>query len=206
MEKISIAWLLDSGIERPTVADLPIEQRIRLRQIALGAIRFNENDEIDFAPECESAKVNAALKIQARHPGEAILFFTDSAKFARMAAPRIGAALYIGDTPKKRRNELLDTFGTEGGPQYLLATYQTIAEGSDGLQRNCHIEVLFNSAESAVLNTQAKGRLNRTGQLADSIVRYTILARDTADDGHFDVAVAKMKARQSEVDRVRLIL
>lgn len=199
----SIAWLPD-GV---AVADLPVTQRIRLRQMALGEVSFDpDDDSLVFAPDCVSTKLDAALKIQARHPGQPILFVTDSARFARVAAPRLGAELIIGDVPKKVRDQRVDTFGDPGGPQYIVATYQAIAEGTDGLQRNCNIEVLFNPADSPVLNEQFNGRLNRMGQRADKIIRYSLVARNTLDDEHFDIAAAKMQARRSEVDKVRVEL
>jgi len=196
----SIAWLA----ERPTVAKLPLEQRIRLRQMALGEVSFDDEGAVAFAPDCRSTKIDAALKIQARHPGEPILFLTDSERFARIAAPRLGAELFTGRVPKRVRNELVDRFGVD--VPYLVATYQAIAEGTDGLQAHCHIEVLFNIADSPVLNEQVSGRLNRTGQRADKIVRYTLVARNTADDDHFDRAVANMDARRSEVDKLHVDL
>lgn len=199
----SIAWLPD-GV---AVADLPVTQRIRLRQMALGEVSFDPDDgSLVFAPDCVSTKLDAAQKIQARHPGEPILFVTDSARFARVAAPRLGAELIIGDVPKRVRDARVDTFGDPDGPQYIVATYQAIAEGTDGLQRNCHIEVLFNPADSPVLNEQFNGRLNRMGQRAEKIVRYSLVARDTLDDEHFDISAAKMQARRQEVDKVRLTL
>lgn len=200
MAATSIAWLAD----RPTVAKLPIEQRIRLRQMALGAVSFDAEGELNFAPDCISVKLDKALKIQDRHPGEAILFVTDSARFATVAAPRLGARLLKGGMRKAEKDFLIDNLGVEY--QYLVATYGAVAEGCDGLQAKCHVEVLFNIADSPVMNEQFNGRLNRTGQTSDLITRYTLVARDTMDDDHFDRAVANMEARRNELDTHTLTL
>lgn len=195
MEKDSIAWLENN----PTVAKLPIEKRIRLRQMTLALPTLNETDEVSFEPDAPSVKIDAALKIQARHPGEKILFLTDSAKFARIAAPRLGAVLYAGEVSKKDRAALVDAFGSTGDPQYMVATYQSIAEGVDGLQRNCHIEVRFNVVDSPVLAEQVSGRLNRVGQTAEEIIRYNLIARDTLDDVHADRLEANLLMRRKEL-------
>lgn len=203
MKDKNIAWLKDN----PMVAKLPIERRIRLRQMALAYPTVTEvlNEEgeidvmIDFDPDAESPKIDASLKIQARHPGEKILFLTDSAKFAKIAAPRIGAELYYGPTPKKVRAALVDAFGDPKGPQYLLATYQAVAEGTDGLQLACHIEVRFNAVDSPVLEEQVGGRLNRIGQSAPEIIRYDLIARDTLDDLHLNTLDEKVSMRRKEL-------
>lgn len=75
--------------EHPLAADLPIVQKIRLRQMTLGEVCFNGDDETDFAIDCRSAKLDACEKIIERHPGEKILFWTDSRKFAQVAAKRL---------------------------------------------------------------------------------------------------------------------
>lgn len=193
MAETSIAWMNDN----PTVAKLPMEKRLRLRQMALAMPDIGEEGEVGFVPDAESPKLNAALKIQSRHPGEAILYVTDSAKFARIAAPRLGARLLIGGMKKADRDWLVDNLGKEY--LYLVCTYGAVAEGTDGAQRNCHIEVLFNPADSAVQNEQFSGRLNRIGQTADRVVRYNLKAKETLDDKHYVRSEFMTKLRRKEV-------
>lgn len=190
MAKKSIVWLGD----QPEVAALPIVQRIRLRQMALGEVTFNEDGEIDFADDCESSKLRAAQWVIDKHPGEKVLFVTDSAKFAKVAAKRLGGEAWTGETKKARRQELLDNM-----PNVLVATYAAIAEGVDQLQSQCHIECVFNVSDSPVLNTQFSGRLNRRGQKAEKILRYEIIAKQTADDDHFSNMVDQLAQRKKEV-------
>lgn len=194
MAETSIAWMNDN----PTVAKLPMEKRLRLRQMALAMPDIGEEGEVGFVPDAESPKLNAALRIQQRHPGEAILYVTDSAKFARIAAPRLGAKLLIGGMKKAARDWLVDNLGKEY--LYLVCTYGAVAEGTDGMQRNCHIEVLFNPADGAVPNEQFSGRLNRIGQTADRVVRYNLKAKETLDDEHYVRSEFMTKLRRKEVE------
>lgn len=194
MAEKSIAWLKDN----PTVAKLPMEQRIRLRQMALAMPKVDpETHEVSFDPDAESSKLDAALKIQKRHPGKAILYVTDSRKFAEIAAPRLGAKLFVGGMKDDETDAIKRGFGVDFN--YLVCTYQAVAEGVNGLQRNCNIEVLFNPADGAVANEQFSGRLNRTGQREDHVVRYRLKARDTLDDDHYLASVFNVQARRSEL-------
>ena len=194
MAETSIAWMNDN----PTVAKMPMERRLRLRQMALAMPDIGEEGEVGFVPDAESPKLNAALRIQQRHPGEAILYVTDSAKFARIAAPRLGANLLIGGMKKIDRDWLVNNLGVEY--DYLVATYGAVAEGTDGLQKHCHVEVLFNPADGAVPNEQFSGRLNRIGQTADKVVRYNLKAKETLDDEHYVRSEFMTKLRRAEVE------
>lgn len=193
MNKKSIAWLQDN----PTVAKLPVEKRIRLRQIALAVPIVSEEGEVDFAEDAESPKLRVAEKIKARHPGQPILYVTDSAKFATIAAKRLGAKLLKGGLSTKRKQELVDGFGVDY--QYLVGTYGAIAEATDGLQNNCSVEVLFNPPDGSVAAEQFAGRLNRIGQDADFITRYRLIAKNTLDDEHFVKNVLAVETRRKEV-------
>lgn len=207
MEKVAIAWLQDN----PTVAKLPVEQRLRLRQITLAEPSIipvessttvdsegSGKTELSFHVDAPSPKIDAALHLQKLHPGESILFVTDSAKFAKIAATRLGAGLLAGTMKNADRDALVEKFGT-GELQYLVCTYQKAGESTDGLQHRCSIEVLFNPADSAVLNEQYSGRLNRMGQTADVITRYRIVARDTVDQEHYQRSVFNVQARRNEL-------
>lgn len=194
MERDALVWL---G-ENPLVADIPIVQKTRLRQIALGEVSFDENGEIGFADDCESSKIAACHKIIERHPGEPILFLTDSQRFARVLAKRLpDAREYSGKVSHTERERLRTTFGTEY--QYLVAVIAAVAEGLDGLQERCSTEVWVNTSYDLVKVEQARGRLNRRGQKAERITRYELIAPGTADDDHFENMV-----RQALVQRETL--
>lgn len=190
MEAQSLAWL----DENPLVADIPITQRIRLRQMSLGEVSFAEDGSIDFAEDCESAKIDACLKIIARHPGRSIVFWTDSQRFARVLAKRLPDTVeWSGAVPKAERERIRQRFGT-GGTKHIAATIAAMSEGVDGLQHVSNVQVWCNKDSNNMLNIQAEGRLNRRGQPEPVIYTYELIALNTADDEHFDNLVKQTLA------------
>lgn len=179
IERDMLTWL---G-EHPLVIDLPITARVRLRQATLGTITFNEAGEIDFDPECKSSKIDALKEFLSDHD-EPVLVLTDSKRFAKVAAYRLGskAALWDGDTTQEVRERLLQTFGREGGPTRLVATIAALGEGVDGLQDVCSTMVWLSKTENNVLNTQVAARLHRRGQ-SSNVLSVEIVAVDTLDEG-----------------------
>lgn len=180
MEKDAITWLTDNDA---IVADLPVSKRVRLRQMALGTVTLSEDDEVSYAPDCESPKITALQEIIEETDGP-VLVFTHSRKFAEVVAARVGdsAALWTGKTPHATREKYIETFGTPGGPQVLVAVIEALAEGVDGLQHRCHTEVWLSESDNGVANRQAEGRLHRTGQ-PYPVQRYKIVSDDTIDEG-----------------------
>ena len=81
----------------------------------------------------------------------------------------------------------------------LIATYPAISEGMDGLQHVCHVEIRADEAGSPVQETQVNGRLNRRGQKADEIIRYRLLAEDTADTERVEALIDNVRDRRSEL-------
>lgn len=199
MEEDSVAWLKD----HPLVAELPVSQRVRLRQIALGTPeivgtkwvtrerkeqgvvveRYKvEVDDVRFLDDCKSTKLDALKEILSDLDDEPVLILVDSARFAEVVTSRLGnkARLWYGDTPHSERESLVRDFGKNF--QWLVATIGSISEGVDGLQHNCHYMVWLSKSEDGVLNEQASGRLARTGQ-KHQVVSYEIIARETLDEG-----------------------
>lgn len=201
MEEKSVVWL----DEHPLVADLPIVQKIRLRQMTLGEVCFNGDDEIDFDIDCKSAKLDACEKIIERHPGEKILFWTDSRKFAQVAAKRLSkpgrlAAAWTGDENAKKRADLKERFtDPDSDLRFLVVSIAAMAEGVDGMQRVCHTEVWLNRSFNGVHNEQAEGRLNRRGQAADEVVGYFLEMRNTADTEDFARDAKSILTRRKEL-------
>lgn len=185
------------------VASLPIVKLVRLRQVALGEPCMVYDPDIDmdrvtFDPECRSRKLDMLnALIEKHHPRDKVLVFTSSQRFANAVAHRVCAktALYTGAQSAKARSEAFAGF-TAGDVQVLLCTVGAAAEGLDGLQRVCHVEVWLDEDLNGMLCEQAKGRLNRMGQPADRIIRYYFQARDTMDDGTF-----QRLAQQAENNR-----
>lgn len=196
MEKDSIAWLTENSA---VVAELPVSKRTRLRQMALGDVTLDEDDQVQFAPDCGSGKIDALHEIlDDLAPTEPVLVFTHSRRFAHVVTERTpGAVEWSGSTTHARREQILDTFGKPEGPRVIVAVIEALAEGVDGLQHVCHTEVWLSESDNGVANQQAEGRLHRTGQ-AYPVQRYKILASDTIDEG---VMTGLLKQR-SEMEEI----
>lgn len=190
------------------VASLPIVKLVRLRQVALGEPCMVYDPDIDmdrvtFDPDCRSRKLDMLnALIEKHHPKDRVLVFTSSQRFANAIAHRVCAktALYTGAQSAKARSEAFAGF-TAGDVQVLLCTVGAAAEGLDGLQRVCHVEVWLDEDLNGMLCEQAKGRLNRMGQPAERIIRYYLQARDTMDDGTFQRLAQQAESNRSVLNK-----
>lgn len=194
MEQQALAWL---G-EHPLVEDVPAVQRIRMRQIALGELSIDEFDEVSFDEGCNSSKIDALEKVLTNH--DTAIIFTDSKKFAKVVAKRIpDAVAWTGDNSAAQRDEMMAGFGKTF--RYLVASIAAISEGTDGLQHVTNVEVWLSKNLNNMLNIQAEGRINRTGQPADEIVSYVIKAKDTDDDDRFQNLVDQTIAMRESLKK-----
>lgn len=192
MERDGIAWL-DSN---PMVAELPITVRMRLRQLTLGEASIDEAGDVVFLSNCRSSKLDTLMGLIDDLVGEQIVVATDSAKFARVVAERVGGFAWTGDKSQEERESAKKMF-MAGKLRIIVATQAAISEGTDGLQRACRVLVELSQSDSPILNQQMIGRLNRTGQQGRVIV-YRIMARDTLDDPQAETLLAKeLKMRAS---------
>lgn len=194
MEKDMVMWLE----ENPSVAEAPVVQRIRLRQITLGVPTMGDEGEITFKEDCKSSKIDALKDIiKDLDDGEPILILTDSAKFARVVAHRLGkkAEVWSGAESDRRRENIKADF-LSGSVQWLVATIPAIAEGVDGLQSVASHVVWLSRSENRILNEQAQARLHRMGQ-TDHVRGFDIQALNTYDSGQFqrlELQAAEMRA------------
>ena len=199
MEDEMIMWL---G-ENPSVASVPIVQRVRLRQITLGVPssrwvtirkrnkKTGEMYEVDvpdifFDEGCKSSKIDALKEIiNELDEGTPILVLCDSQKFVAEVTRRLGdkAVEWSGKVTHKQREELASGF-VSGKYQYLVAVIPAVAEGLDGLQHVANHVVWLSRSENDLMNRQAAARLHRTGQ-QKHVYSYDIQAADTYDSGTF---------------------
>lgn len=206
-----VAWLDNHAGEGGTMArkliasPLSVEQRIRLRQAALGELVVTDDNpvEIGFVQEAENPKIDAVIEIIADLPaGEPVLIWTHSRKWALMAQARLKKAKlgevrsWTGATTPKTREIYKSTFGTDF--RILIAQIQAVAEGVDGLQRNCAAEIWASVMDGDVTaNTQAEGRLHRDGQTRP-VQRWHLHSEMSIDT---DLA-ASLAARRSQLKRL----
>lgn len=193
MERDGIAWLGDN----PMVAELPVTARMRLRQITLGETWVDDTtSEVSFSKDCKSTKIDALAGLLDDLVGEQVVVATDSAKFARVVAERVGGFAWTGDKSQTEREAAKKDF-MDGKLRVIVATQAAISEGTDGLQRAAHVMVELSQSDNPILNQQMVGRLNRTGQERRVIV-YRVMARNTLDDPQAETLLAKeLKMRAS---------
>lgn len=202
-EREAFAWLDD----QPVMTDLPITQRIRLRQAALGQIKATRRDadkpDIDFAKTGDQPKISAIKEIISDLPeNEPVLIFTHSAKWAVMCADAIDkdfgpARAWTGALSKPQRAALKDQFGTS--VRIVVAQVASIAEGVDGLQFVCRCEIWASPSEDGLINEQAKARLHRPGQ--KQVVQRWVLHSKESIDTDVDASLKNRRAQMRAMYR-----
>lgn len=177
--------------DNPMIAEVPIAARIRLRQITLAVPSIGESDEIFFADDAVSTKFKALQEILDDNPDEKILILTDSQKYAKIVAQRIGVKAFewSGRASQNQREQAKAAFMGDG-LQYVVAVIPAIAEGVDGLQDVCSTIVWLSHSDNGLMNQQVVDRIRRRGQ--KSVVKiYDIVARDTYDEGQLSSLVER---------------
>jgi len=179
-EKDLVVWLK----ENPLVAEVPVAARIRLRQITLAVPSIAEDGGVYFEGNAVSTKYKALMEIIEDNPTDLMLILTDSQKYAKIVADRLGRDLafeWSGQANQKQREEAKRKFLAKE-LKYIVAVIPAIAEGVDGLQDVCSTVVWLSHSDSNILNQQVLDRIRRRGQ-KEVVKVYDILARDTYDEG-----------------------
>jgi len=187
-----VVWLEDN----PLVVEVPIATRIRLRQITLAVPTINEDGQVDFADDAISTKFKALKEIIDDNPDDAMLLLTDSQKYARLVADRLGplAFEWSGKADQRQRENAKQAF-LAGELKYIVAVIPAIAEGVDGLQDVCSTVVWLSHSDSNLMNQQVLDRIRRRGQ-KEVVKVYDIVARDTYDEGQ----ISDLVQRQIEMN------
>ena len=185
LEKELVLWIE----ENPLVIEMPATLRTRLRQLTLGEFYLTEDNEVDFPALGDSVKLDEAKQIMADHPGKFILF-TDSQRFARVAASRLkGAAEYSGKMSNDEREAVKRDF-IEGDLQVIVAVIAAMGVGVDGLQNVCHNMIFLSESDTEYMGRQAIGRLWRKGQTKPVNV-WQVRAVQTYDEGQASALMQK---------------
>lgn len=184
-EKEALAWL----DEHPVSVPVPITQRQRLRQTLLAVpsvVEENGEQVVTFATNAKSSKIEALIEIvQDLPPGEPVLVWTHSQRIVpvvveRLRKKKISAEAWDGTVKPDDRDKIkADFLGRK--VQVIVATIPALSEGVDGLQQACHTEVWLSMDEDWLMNKQAMGRIDRSGQ-TQPVNRFIIVAEDTIED------------------------
>ena len=202
-----ILWLQDEASatgQSPLTITAPIAVTARLRQAVLGELTLVGDDEVMFADDCKSPKLDAVVEtLSGEFAGESALILTDSRKFAEVAVKRIAEAtgerteLWSGGTSMRRREEIKQDF-VAGGVKYLVAVYSALGAGVDQIQHATRNVLRINRPMGdSVLEEQVMGRVIRQGQ-KHTVRVVTLEAVDTVDtDGYASLqekAAQRMKS------------
>lgn len=195
LRRDSMAWLeahTPLG-KKPLLADLPITQRQRLRTATLGEMSFNEDDELGFADDCASAKLNALKYIidNVWNDGRSVLIGAYSARFIVVAAERFkragyGAVAWHGGVSSREREQIKTRFiARDPSARLLFATIPSIGTGVDGLQKSCSTVAWLERSESRLDNSQFVKRVCRPGMCMDfgPFEHVELIAEGTLDEG-----------------------
>lgn len=214
LEEEAITWLDNN----PLAIDIPAVLNMRLRQICLGVPSVRQDwvrrkdketglwvdawgDVVWFEDDCKSTKIDAVEEIlsdlYAEKP-EPVLIFTDSRVFANILTRRLHnggyrARSFVGGMSEAEREFKKTQFGKKF--DVMVCTLQTVAEGTDGLQRVCSKEIWVNCSYNQLINTQGVGRLSRQGQ-TEPVQRWMIMAKGTVEVQQ----IGKLKSTQQMLD------
>jgi superfamily II DNA or RNA helicase len=173
--------------ENPLVVELPIVMRARLRQMSLGMIQVDENDNVTYAVDCESPKYDDLKDVLEQEiPGEPVLVVTHSKQFALVLAEKLRrdgytVAEWHGDLKQSERDAEGERFEA-GEAQIMVGTIQAMGTGTDFLQRVTQTIVWMSRTDDATDDSQTEGRLDRMGGLG-RVTSIEIQAEGTYDEG-----------------------
>lgn len=188
LEKNYVAMVEDEIL----AIEIPLELRIRLRELSLGMFKViktgeiredgTEKTTIEYEPGTKSSKIEEIKSIMADYPNEKFAMFTHSAKFAEKVAADIpGGAAWTGKRSKDEKAQIKEDF-INGDLRYFVATAETMGTGTDGLQHVCRNVIVISPSDQTIVNGQGVSRIARQGQ-GRQVNLWNIVARDTFDEG-----------------------
>ena len=145
-----------------------------------------------------SAKLDAIVELVATcmDEGKKVLVFSQFTSFLELIGTRLaeqGVEYYTitGETPKKRRVELVDEFNGNDVPVFLIS----LKAGNTGLNLVGASVVCTRPMVNAAAQNQATDRAHRIGQTQDVNV-YQIVAKDTIEE-----RILKLQEKKNELAR-----
>lgn len=170
----------------PLVIELPSTLRIRLRQATLGMFHVTEEGSIEFAPDCQSSKLDALRGVLTNDfQGEPALIATDSARFAKVLVRRLGdlgpTEEWSGAVKPAERDAIKERF-IAGQTRYVVMVIKSGGTGTDLLQIATRNVAWVSVDDSRVENIQFLGRVVRRGQ-GDLVRIRHLVGVNTYDQG-----------------------
>jgi hypothetical protein len=203
LEKQSLAWL---G-EHPLVTELPVTTLQRIRQVTLGVPHITEDGGVDFDVNCKSSKLDRTLEIlEELEPGEPVVIFTSSEKFATVTTARLNEAGYrafkwSGKVSQRERDDLMARFQAS---EFQVAVVSLGAGGTGigGFSKVAKTEIWLDRDLDGTVNVQAEARLDRLNSRGQ-VQRFLLLDSEGRDEGRLSQELEKrMKLNESNRRKV----
>ena len=179
--------------ENPLIADIPLTQKQRIRQLTLGeadAVSVGDDKtSIEFPKDSPSPFLDETIHILSNLPeGEAVVIFLESQRYAEVLTHRLTKAGYKAEEYSGKRKADLERFGQDY--QVLVGVLSAIGTGTDGLQSRCSTEIVFEQPVSLTLREQGLARLDRMNSKRQ-VQRYVLLDDMGVQAGRVDDLLAK---------------
>lgn len=179
--------------ENPLIADIPLTQKQRIRQLTLGEVEAVELDEgrtsLEFPKDAPSPFLDETIHILSNLPeGEPVVVFLESQRYAEVLTHRLTNAGYPAQEYSGKRKADLDRFGKDY--QVLVGVLSAIGTGTAGLNHVAHTEIVFEQPLSLTLRAQGEARLERLDN-KHRVQRYVLLDDLGVQSGRVDDLLAK---------------
>ena len=179
--------------ENPLIADIPLTQKQRIRQLTLGEAEAvsvaDDKTSIEFPNDSPSPFLDETIHILSNLPeGEAVVIFLESQRYAEVLTYRLTKAGYKAEEYSGKRKADLERFGQDY--QVLVGVLSAIGTGTDGLQSRCSTEIIFEQPVSLTLREQGFARLDRMNSKRQ-VQRYILLDDMGVQAGRVDDLLAK---------------
>lgn len=192
MESIMMTYI----DHNPLVADIPLTQKQRIRQLTLGEAEAVELEDdkttIRFPLDAPSPFTDETLHILSNLPDdENVVVFLESQQYAEVLVHRLNKDGYVAQEYSGKRKADLSKFGTDY--RILVGVLAAIGTGTAGLNHVSHTEIVFEQPVSLTLKEQGAARLDRMDN-KHRVQRYILLDSEGVQEGRIDDLAAKKLA------------
>jgi superfamily II DNA or RNA helicase len=189
--------------ESKNKADLALTQKLRLREITSGFVRYETTGHVSWFPSHAKGRVVRDL-VEDLMPGKVVIFceWRPECEFYRDQLAEHGAAILYGGIDPRDRDSIVQAFQGETTPRVLVCQ---ISSGGIGINLTAAHTAIYASRNWSLEDwKQSQDRLHRAGQRS-AVSLVVVQARGTVDEEIEEVLSGK--AELAEIvnrDRVRL--
>jgi len=171
-EKDVVAWLQTLPLDLRTI-DAKVAAALRAEQL----VRLNQLRQLAAAGKMPTALLWIADFLES---GEPLVVFADHVAIQKELVARFPDSVHIlGSDSQRRRQEAVDAFQTEGGPQLIVCSMRAASQGITLTRASnvAFVELDWTPAR----HDQAEDRLHRIGQ-DSAVTAWYLLAPETIDE------------------------